>query len=80
MTEYRHSARAEHAGAAFRRWAESDHEEMSGARRAAEALFAPKFQVPEPSTSATVGLSDQSSRKPRILSAAAVQATPSKRE
>jgi hypothetical protein len=43
-----------------------DRERISGARRAAEALFAPKREPVEPSASDSVASVEQS-RKPRVL-------------
>jgi hypothetical protein len=73
MTEYHHFDRAGDAGVTLRRWTDSDHEEINTARQAAEALFAPKRRVAEPSTPAAVLSADQTARKPRILSAVRVQ-------
>ena len=44
-----------------------DRERITRARQAAEALFAPKPQVTEPSVSNPLPSADQSARKPRIL-------------
>ena len=78
MTEYRHFDRAGDAGVALRRWTDSDHEEINTARQVAEALFAPKRRVAEPAAPATASTADQTTRKPRILSAVRVQPTPVK--
>jgi hypothetical protein len=44
-----------------------DHERITRARQAAEALFAPKPQVIGPSVSTPLPSADQSARKPRVL-------------
>jgi hypothetical protein len=44
-----------------------DGERVTRARHAAEALFAPKRQVVEPSVSASLSSADQPARKPRVL-------------
>jgi hypothetical protein len=75
MSEYYRSERAGDAGATFRRWTENDYNEISRARQAAEALFAQKHHVTEPSTPANVLSTDQTARKPRILSAVRVPPT-----
>ena len=46
-----------------------DHERMAQVRREAEALFAPKGPIGEPSVPGPPALADSSSRKPRILRA-----------
>ena len=75
MTEYHHFDRAGDAGVAPRRWTDSDHEEINRARQAAEALFAPKPRSIEPPAASTASPADQTTRKPRILSAVQVQPT-----
>ena len=44
-----------------------DGERVTRARQAAEALFAPKRQVAEPSVSDSLSSADQPARKPRVL-------------
>ena len=44
-----------------------DGERVTRARQAAEALFAPKIQVAEPSVSDSLSSADQPARKPRVL-------------
>jgi hypothetical protein len=44
-----------------------DGERVTRARQAAEALFAPKRQVADPSVSDSLSSADQPARKPRVL-------------
>jgi hypothetical protein len=46
-----------------------DREEINGARQAAEALFAPKRPIADPTTPEAMESAQQNMRKPRILSA-----------
>lgn len=71
MTDCHRSDRSEYAGSTFSRPAQHNHEEINRARQAAEALFAPKPRIIEPSAPTA----DQSPRKPRILSAEQVRPT-----
>src|ERR1700694_834298 len=48
-----------------------DRQQISRARKEAEALFRPKPQFIEPSTQADPSPADSSTRKPRVLSASA---------
>jgi hypothetical protein len=54
------------------RWEKSnphddDRERVARARQTAEALFAPKLQVAEPTVSGSLPPADPSARKPRVL-------------
>jgi len=68
MSEYTHPNRPGYASERFGASSPSAHEDLDTARKAAEALFAPKGSIPEPSPDAT-GSMQQNARKPRILSA-----------
>jgi hypothetical protein len=63
MTESYHAGRAGYAGATSQTWSHADREQISRARQAAEALFAPR-RPPDP-----VPSTGQSIRAPRILRA-----------
>jgi hypothetical protein len=68
MTDSYHADRAGYAGATSHTWSHADREQISRARHAAEALFAPKRQAPEP-----VPSTEQTVRAPRILRASPVR-------
>jgi hypothetical protein len=67
MTEVDHLARSSHAENDNGRSNQNQPEDPNRARQAAEALFAPKQRAAEPEA---VTSPDQTTRKPRILSAA----------
>jgi hypothetical protein len=69
MTEFDHSGRSGHAASDFDRSNPNYQEDINRARQAAEALFAPKRRVTEPTDPLPGAITDQSTRKPRILSA-----------
>jgi len=73
MTEYHHSDRGGYAGATLQRTAHVDRADINRARQAAEALFAPKPQEREPAVPDRS--TDQTVRRPRILSAVLAQPT-----
>src|ERR1051325_4435558 len=67
MTEFDHTNRSEQIGSNVDELKRSSPEDTNRARQAAEALFAPKQGGAEPEA---VTSPDQTTRKPRILSAA----------
>jgi len=69
MTEVDHSNPSGRAASDFDRSNRSDQADMNRARQAAEALFAAKRRLAEPAAPAPVPATDQTTRKPRILSA-----------
>ena len=69
MTEFHHPDRSGQAASDLDRSKRNHQEDMNRARQAAEALFAPKRQIMEPSTPVPVASTDQTIHKPRILSA-----------
>jgi hypothetical protein len=73
MTDYHRTDRSEYTGSAFSAQAQYHGEKINTARQAAEALFAPKTRIIEPSAPAAAPSADQTARKPRILSALPVQ-------
>jgi len=75
MTEFNHPDRSGYADSTFSRSDLSHQEDISRARQAAEALFAPERRVAKPAASITAVSSDQTVRKPRILSAVPVPPT-----
>jgi hypothetical protein len=74
MTEFDHADRSGQIGSNFDELKRSPQEDTNRARQAAEALFAPKQRVTEPAEPLPGAVTDQTTRKPRILSA--VQAKP----
>jgi hypothetical protein len=76
MTQFHHSDRSGYASSTFDRSNRNNREDIGGARLAAEALFAPKPQVVEPTEPAAAALTSESVRKPRILSAVPIRRTP----
>src|SRR5438270_7156195 len=72
MSEHNPSDRAGYASASFRPPSPKGYEDVDVARRAAEALFAPKRSIADPTPNST-GSAQQNVRKPRILSAAREQ-------
>src|SRR5215467_7756609 len=80
MSDDSYSDRASYGGANFRASSPNNHEDSNRARRAAEALFVRKEPIGDPISSNATGSAQQSTRKPRILSAVreqqpAIQAT-----
>ena len=69
MSEDTHSDRAGYAGAGYRPSSPSGHEDINRARQQAEALFAPKKLIANPTIPDDTGTAQQDQRKPRILSA-----------
>ena len=69
MSEDTHSDRAGYASAGYRPSSPSGHEDINRARHAAEALFAPRRQIENPTNPDATGTAQQDQRKPRILSA-----------
>jgi hypothetical protein len=68
MSENRHSDRLGYASDRFGPSSSSGHEDVDTARKAAEALFAPKRPIADPTLDST-GSTQENARKPRILSA-----------
>ena len=66
MSDIRHSERI---GANFHQSSASGHDDLNRARQAAEALFAPRRQIENPTNLDATGTAQQDQRKPRILSA-----------
>ena len=80
MSEDSYFDRAGYGGANFRASSPNNHADSNRAREAAEALFVRRRPVGDPITSNATGSAQQSTRKPRILSAVreqqpAIQAT-----
>jgi hypothetical protein len=75
MTDYHHSNRSDYAGSTFSGPIQYNREETNRARKAAEAIFAPKQRINEQSAPAAAPTADLKVRKPRILSAVQVQPT-----
>jgi hypothetical protein len=69
MPKDKHSDRLDYAGVKFHRSSPIGHADLNRARKAAEALFAPKRPIEDHTTPNTTGSSQQNARKPRILSA-----------
>jgi hypothetical protein len=69
MPENKHSDRLDYAGVKFHRSSPIGHADLNRARKAAEAMFAPKRPIEDHTTPNTTGSSQQNARKPRILSA-----------
>ena len=69
MSEDTHSDRAGYASAGYRPSSPSGHEDINRARHAAEALFAPRRHIENPTHPKPTGPAQQDQRKPRILSA-----------
>ena len=74
MTDFNHPDRSGHVASDFDRSDRNHQEDINRARQAAEALFAPKQRVTEPAV-VPVASPDQTTRKPRILSAVPAQPT-----
>jgi hypothetical protein len=68
MSEYRYSNHPGYTNDTSGTSSPSGHEGVDTARKAAEALFAPKRPMPQPAPDATES-PQQETRKPRILSA-----------
>src|SRR5438874_7232175 len=66
MSDIRHSERI---GANFHQSSASGYDDLNRARQAAEALFAPRRQIENPTNPDATGTAQQDQRKPRILSA-----------
>ena len=64
-----HSDRAGYASGGYRPSSPSGHEDINRARQQAEALFAPKKLIANPTIPDDTGTAQQDQRKPRILSA-----------
>jgi hypothetical protein len=69
MTEFHPPDRSGHAASDSDRSNRNHKEDINRARQAAEALFAPKQRITEPAAPVPVAATDQTTRKPRILSA-----------
>jgi membrane-bound lytic murein transglycosylase B len=72
MTESDYTDRSGHAGSDSDR-SNRSQQDISRARQTAEALFAPKQRAKDPPPLAPAASPDQTTRKPRILSAAPAQ-------
>lgn len=70
MTEFDHPDRSGQIGSNFDELKRNPQEDTNRARQAAEALFAPKSRVNAPAASLAGAANAQTTRKPRILSAA----------
>ena len=66
MSDIKHSERVV---ANFHQSFASGHDDLNRARQAAEALFAPRRQIENPTNLDATGTAHQDQRKPRILSA-----------
>ena len=73
MTEYTHADGAGSVHGRLRAHTQIDRQQVESARRAAEALFAPKRPAIESATPDPALSADRSPRKPRILSATEMQ-------
>src|SRR5437763_4330767 len=69
MSDNRHSDRRTYFDANFHQSSASGHDDLNRARHAAEALFAPRRQIENPTNPDATGTAQQDQRKPRILSA-----------
>jgi hypothetical protein len=76
MTEFHHPDRSGQAASDLDRSDRNRQDDMNRARQAAEALFAPRRQVTEPTAPVPVASTDQTIRKPRILSAVPAKPVP----
>jgi hypothetical protein len=59
---------------------DDDRERVARARQTAEALFAPKLQIAEPTASGSVPPADPPARKPRVLGISSPAAAPREAE
>jgi hypothetical protein len=76
MTEFHHPDRSGQAASDLDRSKRNHQDDINRARQAAEALFVPKQRVTEPSTPVPIASTDQTIRKPRILSAVPAKLVP----
>jgi hypothetical protein len=76
MAEFQHGDRSGKAASDPDKSNRNHQEDMNRARQAAEALFAPTQQITEPAAPVPVASPDQTTRKPRILSAVPAKPVP----
>jgi hypothetical protein len=76
MTVFHHPDRSGQAASNLDRSERNHQQDMNRVRQAAEALFAPRRQVTEPTAPVPVASTDQTIRKPRILSAVPAKPVP----